>query len=107
MTKSSTLALLKQESFTMLTDGWNDWLLQWIAYSNWIYSRDFELPEVKGRSVYLRIDGLDTVASIKFLYTLPHTHVHECACRHTHAHAHAHTHTHVRTHTHMHTHTPR
>ena len=48
-------------------DGWNDWLLQWVAYSNWIYSRSFSLKDsLTGKRAYLTVDGLDTVAAIRY-----------------------------------------
>ena len=48
--------------------GWNDWLEQWVAYSNWNYSLTFELTsqQVSGRTLYLRCGGLDTVANIRW-----------------------------------------
>lgn len=51
----------------MCTDGWNDWLEQWVAYDNWIYSSSFELTEaqISGKIVWLKCDGLDTVANIR------------------------------------------
>ena len=48
-------------------DGWNDYLEEWVAYSNWNYSLTFSLTEqqVTDRSVWLRCGGLDTVATIR------------------------------------------
>ncbi len=46
--------------------GWNDWLYQWIAYSDWEYSRPFDLPDLSnGEMVMLKVEGLDTVATIR------------------------------------------
>ncbi len=48
-------------------DGWNDWLEQWVAYSNWIYSRTFQLTQsdIQERTVWLKAEGLDTAANIR------------------------------------------
>ena len=50
-------------------DGWNDWLYQWIAYDNWNYSRVFDINSptpLVGKFVWLKCDGLDTVATIRY-----------------------------------------
>jgi len=47
--------------------GWNDWLEQWVAYDNWIYSRMFVLTkeQIDGMTVWLKCDGLDTAANVR------------------------------------------
>ena len=49
------------------TDSWNDWLYQWIGYANWQYSRTFDVTsdQIEGKTVWLKCDGLDTVANIR------------------------------------------
>ena len=51
-------------------DGFNDVDLQWIAYDNWTYSRTFTLEtnQVNGKTVWLKCDGLDTVATVRYTY---------------------------------------
>ena len=48
--------------------GWNDWLQQWVGYATWTYSRTFNLTEedVKNKTVWLKCDGLDTVANVRW-----------------------------------------
>ena len=47
--------------------GWNDWLYQWIGYANWQYSRTFDVAsdQIEGKTVWLKCDGLDTVANVR------------------------------------------
>ena len=52
--------------FTPSPDGWNDWSYQWIAYSDWTYSREFQLPKITDQTVLLKVEGLDTVATIRW-----------------------------------------
>ena len=49
-------------------DGWNDWLYQWIGYANWNYSRTFNITsdQIQGKTVWLKCDGLDTVATVRY-----------------------------------------
>ena len=52
------------------TDGWNDWLEQWVAYDNWVYTRTFVLTkdQINGMTVWLKCDGLDTAANIRYVW---------------------------------------
>eukprot|EP00731_Ephydatia_muelleri_P016388 Em0009g812a len=45
---------------------YNDDTLKWVAYSDWIYSTTFSLSQsdIEGNTVFLKCDGLDTVAQI-------------------------------------------
>ena len=49
-------------------DSWNDWLYQWIGYDNWNYSRIFTVnpDQISGKMVWLKCDGLDTVATVRY-----------------------------------------
>ncbi|XP_064391180.1 beta-mannosidase-like isoform X2 [Halichondria panicea] len=58
------LDLLKAKVIEDPYDGWNDWSYQWIAYSDWTYSREFQLPKITDQTVLLKVEGLDTVATI-------------------------------------------
>ena len=54
------------------SDSWNDWLYQWIGYDNWNYSRIFNITPNQisgGRTVWLKCDGLDTVATVRYTCT--------------------------------------
>ena len=48
--------------------GWNDWLYQWIGYADWQYSRTFDITsdQIEGKTVWLKCDGLDTVANVRY-----------------------------------------
>ncbi len=52
----------------MHAESWNDWLYQWIAYANWNYSRVFDITsdQIEGKTVWLKCDGLDTVANVRY-----------------------------------------
>ena len=47
--------------------GFNDTAEEWVAYSNWVYSRSFQLTggEIEGKTVWLKCDGLDTFANVR------------------------------------------
>lgn len=46
---------------------WNDWLYQWIGYNNWTYFSTIQLqPEDLVKSIWLKCDGLDTIATIRW-----------------------------------------
>ena len=62
------VAVFLASCICVLADGWNDWLYQWIGYDNWHYSRDFDITadQVQGKTVWLKCDGLDTVATIRY-----------------------------------------
>ena len=51
----------------LCADRWNDWHYQWIAYDNWNYSRVFNITsnQIEGKTVWLKCDGLDTVATVR------------------------------------------
>ena len=51
-------------------NGWNDWRYQWIGYANWNYSRVFNitLDQIEGKTVRLKCDGLDTVATVRYIF---------------------------------------
>ena len=50
----------------MCVDGMNDQNYEWVAYSNWMYNLEFQLTQddIKGKTVLLKCDGLDTVANL-------------------------------------------
>jgi beta-mannosidase len=45
--------------------GYNDQNYQWIAYSNWSYITSFNLQSLNDENIFLKCDGIDTVATIK------------------------------------------
>ncbi len=50
----------------MLVADWNDWLYQWIGYSNWTYSREMLIEsQDMGKIIWLKCDGLDTIATVR------------------------------------------
>ena len=53
--------------------GWNDWLYQWIGYADWHYSRTFDITsdQFEGKTVWLKCDGLDTVANVRYILSSP------------------------------------
>ena len=59
-------------SYPPRTDSWNDWLYQWIGYASWQYSRTFDMTsdQIEGKTVWLKCDGLDTVANVRYIATL-------------------------------------
>ena len=54
--------------FIHYPDGFNDDSQQWVGYSNWVYITVFELSSLddfKGWDLFLKCDGIDTVANVR------------------------------------------
>ena len=55
----------------VLIDRFNDQEQEWVGLQNWIYSRQFDMSNHNTyyKSVWLKCDGIDTVANIRYRMT--------------------------------------
>ena len=56
-------------SCAVYLDRFDDQEQVWVGLQNWIYSRQFDVSghSIDGKSVWLKCDGIDTVANIRYV----------------------------------------